>query len=679
MEPNLQTRHLRLPTETLEIPRPAAYYAKSWALVIGINDYGDRHPLLANAQNDALAVAALLQNDYKFDQVFTLYNATATHDAIMEWLQDKLPAQIGPNDRLVFFFAGHGTTRTGVAGQQRGYLIPQDAEWGKYGNYIDMAELCDACGFIQAKHIFIILDCCFSGIAAVTARAVPTVMPQVFTDTYLQRITERRAWQVLTAGAADELVADSGSRPGHSAFTSTLLAGLEGQADQNGDGIITATELANYVKPEVNRETTRRFSAGQTPYFNYLAGSEQGDFVFLRPDQPIRIEVAKPLWPQVGPVHKLPYWLWAVLGIILVVVSLLGWVVWNNQQQAQLVNQQIAALVTRDAVAIAARNTLLTATAVAIAETSSAVTLTPAATLTTTEPPPTLAPLRPSDIPYTGKGVTVAILGTGVDASHPDLRGRIARLEDFTSTNISEDSGHTTAVAGIIAGTGGASQGFYKGLAPEATLYIAKVFVNGTGTAKFVLDGLAWARQQAQVNIILLPLGFQAGHACDQNDELAKLVEQVIQQGKVVIAAAGNSGPASSSITSPGCAENVITVGATDADGTVASFSGRGPTRGGWTKPDLVAPGAGLITLRARDMTIGVPVNKDYTAFLGTSAASAYVTGVVALMLEVHPGLSPAQVKQLLTETAVDLGEESNAQGAGLVDLAAAIQAARGP
>ncbi|MCB0085425.1 MAG: caspase family protein [Caldilineaceae bacterium] len=207
---------------------PRSYYNKSWGLVIGINHYQGGHPLLANARNDAVAFATLLRDLYHFDQVITLFDEAATGDTLMDWLRDRLPAQVGEEDRLIIFFAGHGTTRKSVFDETRGYLIPSDAEQDKYASYIDLRELRDACSWIHAKHILLILDCCFSGIAAVTARVTPPLAQQTLTDAYLQEITRRSAWQVLTAGASDELVDDSGDRPGHSAFTSALLAGLEG-------------------------------------------------------------------------------------------------------------------------------------------------------------------------------------------------------------------------------------------------------------------------------------------------------------------------------------------------------------------------------------------------------------------------------------------------------------------
>jgi uncharacterized caspase-like protein len=262
------------------------YYQKSWAVVIGINNYQGEYASLHNARNDAEAMAHILREIYRFDNVYTLYDEAATQGAILEWLRDNLPDRTGPNDRLVFFFAGHGTTdeRSG-----RGYLIPYGARQGKFSGYVDMDELRKACQVISAKHVLIVLDCCFSGVAAVASRATPKTPPTLLNDAYLKRITAQSAWQILTAGDMDDLVADSGMRPGHSAFTSALLEGLEGGADSNEDGIITATELANYVKPQVARHAGASRAKGQMPFFNYLAGSKQGDFVLLRPGQEIKL------------------------------------------------------------------------------------------------------------------------------------------------------------------------------------------------------------------------------------------------------------------------------------------------------------------------------------------------------------------------------------------------------
>ena len=108
--------------------------------MIGIDHYRDQYPTLANSVRDAEAVAKLLQGAFAFDHVFTLYDEAATRDAIVEWLRDRLPAEVGAQNRLLLFFAGHGATREGAGGQQRGYLLPHDAEYGRYSDFVDMTE-----------------------------------------------------------------------------------------------------------------------------------------------------------------------------------------------------------------------------------------------------------------------------------------------------------------------------------------------------------------------------------------------------------------------------------------------------------------------------------------------------------------------------------------------------------
>ncbi len=258
-------------------------YEQSWAIVVGVNDYRHGHGRLINAVNDATAVAAILRDTHGFNEVHTLYDGAATRRNLMGWLRDELPARTGEHDRVLFFFAGHGVTQEGRRGNTRGYLVPVDAESGFYADYIEVRELAFACGAMPAKHILFILDCCFSGVAAVAARAEPRRTPNQLDDRYLRRITERHAWQILTAGNKDELVADSGLRAGHSIFTSVLLDGLAGEADQNRDGLMTATDLAAYVQPRVARESAVAVGHAQIPFSSYIAGSGQGEFTFLLP------------------------------------------------------------------------------------------------------------------------------------------------------------------------------------------------------------------------------------------------------------------------------------------------------------------------------------------------------------------------------------------------------------
>ena len=260
-----------------------SYYTTSWAVLVGISDYKGHHPPLLNARNDAKSFAYLLKENYGFQEVHTLFDVQATRSNIAWWLKDALPEKTKKNDQVIIFFAGHGLTQTTANGGVRGYLVPYDATPNRYGDFIDMEDLQHACSLIKAKHILIILDCCFSGVAAVTSRAPALITKSEITGTYIDQITQRSAWQILTAGSSDELASDGGLRSGHSAFTGVLLQGLGGDADTDKDGLITASELAHFIKPRVSMETSRGGREGQTPFFGYMTGSGQGEFVFVNP------------------------------------------------------------------------------------------------------------------------------------------------------------------------------------------------------------------------------------------------------------------------------------------------------------------------------------------------------------------------------------------------------------
>ncbi len=271
---------------------------------------------------------------------------------------------------------------------------------------------------------------------------------------------------------------------------------------------------------------------------------------------------------------------------------------------------------------------------------------------------------------YTGKGVKIAILDTGIDPYHPDFAGRIAAAADFTGEGPQDQDGHGTHVAGIAAGSGRASKRRYRGLAPEASLYIAKVLGReGAGLMSDVMAGIEWAVEQ-EVDIINLSLG--GAPPCDGTDALSETCDVAVEKGYVVCVAAGNGGPAPYTIGPPGCAKQVITVGASTDQDEVADFSSRGPTTDGRIKPDILLPGASIISCRAKDTSLGNPVGENYTELSGSSMATPHASGIAALVLQARPELTPAQLKALLMETALDLGLSPNDQGAGRADAYAA-------
>jgi tetratricopeptide (TPR) repeat protein len=257
--------------EAVVPPPPVQPYRESWAAIIGIDDYTNWQKL-QYAAHDAQGVKDLLVQKYGFkaDHVFTLLDGQATRQNILSLLGDKLgdPTLVQHEDRIFVFFAGHGATRKLASGRELGYIVPVDADLTDFeGTAISMSNFQDISEAMPAKHVLFVMDSCYSGLA-LTRGGVS--LPS---QNYLNEISRREARQMFTAGGADQQVADNGPN-GHSIFTWTLLQGLDGRADLNGDGVLTASELAAYVAPAVSALSQ------QTPVFGSLPGSEGGDFIF---------------------------------------------------------------------------------------------------------------------------------------------------------------------------------------------------------------------------------------------------------------------------------------------------------------------------------------------------------------------------------------------------------------
>jgi serine protease AprX len=187
-----------------------------------------------------------------------------------------------------------------------------------------------------------------------------------------------------------------------------------------------------------------------------------------------------------------------------------------------------------------------------------------------------------------------------------------------------------------------------------------------------VMAGIEWAVDQ-DVHVINLSLGSDG--PCDGTDALSTLCDEVVQQfGIVVCAAAGNAGPGTSTVGSPGCARWVITIGAVDDADQVTNFSSRGPTADGRVKPDVAFPGAGIVAAQADGTALGSVIAPGYVQLSGTSMATPHAAGSVALLLQAKPDLTPNQVKWALLTTALELGQDPNAQGSGRGDVFAAYQ-----
>jgi serine protease AprX len=307
----------------------------------------------------------------------------------------------------------------------------------------------------------------------------------------------------------------------------------------------------------------------------------------------------------------------------------------------------------------------------------------------------------------TGQGIGVAILDSGI-APHPDLAGRIVASVDLTSglpgeplVAPADPGGHGTHVAGLVAGDGTASGGLYTGVAPGAKLVDVRVIgANGATTISTLIRGMQWVlAHRATYNIRVVNLSAGAPVTTSyKTDPLAAAVEVLILAGVTVVVSAGNNGPGGSTITTPGSDPYVVTVGATDDNGTSTladdsspSWSSRGPTSiDGAAKPDLVAPGRKMVSLRSPGSTLDLelpdrqvagldPTAPAYFRLSGSSMAAPVVTGVVALMLEKNPALTPAQVKHRLKATATPLGYGTpESTGSGLVNAVAAVGSADG-
>ena len=244
-------------------------YSDSWAIVIGIDDYA-KWPKLQYAARDAQAIRETLIQKFSFapEHIVSLSNKEATRTGILAAFHDKLAhSGMKKNDRLFVFFAGHGATRKLSSGRDLGYIIPVDSDPNQIAtDAIPMTELQNIAESLTAKHVLFVMDACYSGLGLTRGGGGNS-------SNFLRDNAKRLGRQMLTAGGADQLVADGGPN-GHSVFTWTLLQGLAGKGDLNGDGIITATELAAYVAPAVSAVSR------QTPAFGSLPGSEGGDFVF---------------------------------------------------------------------------------------------------------------------------------------------------------------------------------------------------------------------------------------------------------------------------------------------------------------------------------------------------------------------------------------------------------------
>ncbi|MGW4463837.1 S8 family serine peptidase [Micromonospora sp. NPDC004704] len=273
----------------------------------------------------------------------------------------------------------------------------------------------------------------------------------------------------------------------------------------------------------------------------------------------------------------------------------------------------------------------------------------------------------------TGKGVDVAVLDSGIDATHPDFAGQIAAAESFVPGETVKDVfGHGTHVASTIAGTGAASDGKEKGVAPGARLHVGKVLNdNNSGQESWIISGMEWAVRDQRARVVNMSLG---ADPTDGTDPMSVALNELSEEtGALFVVAAGNTGPSPYTIGTPGAADAALTVGAVDGADTLAYFSSQGPRVGDKAlKPDLTAPGVGILAARSQ-YSDGEGL---YRFGDGTSMAAPHVAGAAALLAAQHPDFTAKQLKEALVSTTRATPQVSPFQGGnGRLDIAATTAA----
>lgn len=244
-----------------------------------------------------------------------------------------------------------------------------------------------------------------------------------------------------------------------------------------------------------------------------------------------------------------------------------------------------------------------------------------------------------------GSGTKISIIDTGI-SHHPDLEEMIIAEKDFTGEGTEDLNGHGTFVAGIVAS-----------IAPGAELMNIKCLgKDATGIGSDAISAIEWSIDNG-ADIIVCSFGAEG--PCDGDCPLCEEADSAVKNGVVVVAAAGNDGPLRKRIDCPGNAHSVIAVGASDSDDFIPLWSGRGPTKDGRVKPDLVAPGINIKSTY---------LDGKYAYWSGTSFAAPQVAGAAALLLQAK-NLAPAQIKDALLRSAKDLGYDSYSQGTGRLDV----------
>jgi WD40 repeat protein len=293
-------------------------FSRNLAFIIGINNYTNGISPLQNAVNDAKKLVEILREKHEY-KVWVCLDEVATLNNLNQLLEETLLEQVNENDRLLFYFAGHGIALNGDDGPA-GYLIPQGAKLGDVQTYLPMAKLEECLNKLPCHHFLGILDCCFAGAFRWSSNRDLLTAPEVIHKERYDRFITDPAWQVITSAASDQkaldafaLNAERRQIGNHSPFAAALIEALAGKADvyppasngkPSGDGVITATELYLYLRDAVEPATEGNRQR-QTPGIHPLKKHDKGEYIFLSPGHPLNLPPAPPLDASKNPYRGL--------------------------------------------------------------------------------------------------------------------------------------------------------------------------------------------------------------------------------------------------------------------------------------------------------------------------------------------------------------------------------------
>ncbi|MEJ2856894.1 MULTISPECIES: S8 family serine peptidase [unclassified Saccharothrix] len=268
---------------------------------------------------------------------------------------------------------------------------------------------------------------------------------------------------------------------------------------------------------------------------------------------------------------------------------------------------------------------------------------------------------------YDGTGVTVAVLDTGYDQDHPELKDAVAVSRDFTGAGIQDDLGHGTHVAATVAGRSDR----YHGVAKGAKLAVGRVCMREGCPESAIIAGMEWAAREVGAKVVNLSLG---GDQSDGTDPLSQAVDRLTAEtGALFVVAAGNAGEYRK-VSAPAAADEALAVANLTKQGALNEWSSRGPRFGDHAvKPDLAAPGTDIVAARARGTLPAEAVDEHHARLSGTSMAAPHVAGAAAILAQRNPSWTARELKAQLMATTKPVADTSDKVGTGLLDVGRAV------